>query len=131
MKDFDIARDERSAQDRDFRIGGESFRMKSAVRPEAMIGYEGLTGETSALDALRVVDDMVISFLEGADAEARYRKLRERDEDPVSMDDLNALVEWLVTEQTGRPTQVPSPSSGGHESTGASSTDGPVLAAVT
>lgn len=131
MKDFDEARAERTAADRTFKLGGEVFVMKAAVRPEVMVGYESMNPDTPALEALGIIDDMVVSFLEGDTAEGRYRAIRARDDDPISMDDLNALVEWLVAEQTGRPTTAPSASTGGVAPTPDSSTAGPVLVAAT
>lgn len=132
MKDFDEARDERKSADRAFRFGGETFVMKATVRPEVMVGYESINTDTDALVALSIIDDMVISFIEGGeDAERRYRAVRAREEDAISMDDLNALVEWLISEQTGRPTSAPSASSGGRTTTEDSSTDGPALAVAT
>ena len=51
-------------------------------------------------------------FLVPEDQE-RWTNLREREENPVTIVQLNAILEWLVGEQTERPTQTPSPSGSG------------------
>lgn len=132
MKNFDEARAARTAEDRTFQIGGEEFTMKASVRPEALADYERLGTDTEAEAALAVIDAMVVSFIEGGKlAEARYRKVRAREEDAISMEDLSSLVEWLIEEQTRRPTSASSASSDGRKPTADSLTDGAALAAVT
>lgn len=115
MKDFDAQRKARAEADRTFQIGGEVFKMKVGVRPEALAEYEKLDTETAAADTLKVIDDLILSFmdLENGD-EARYRSLREREADPLTLRDLTDLVEWLLEEQTGRtPTRQSSRSTPG------------------
>lgn len=132
MQDFDVERSERTAVDRTFKIGGEVFVMKAAVRPETMIGYEAINEDTQPEDVLRIIDDLIVSFIEGGeDAAQRYRDVRAREDDAVSMRDLNALTDWMIGRQTGRPPTPPSSSMGGAETTQDSSTAGPALAAVT
>ncbi len=117
MQDFDVKRAERSAADREFKLGGEVFVRRTGIRPERMTAYEDLTPKASSIDALKVIDDLILSFLE-PDGHDRYRALRERDDDPVTVSDLNDLVRWLISETTGRPTQRLSPSTPGSEPSG-------------
>jgi hypothetical protein len=117
MHDFDRDREQRHSADRQFKIGGEVFTRRPAVRPEAMTAYEDLTPGASASEAVEVIDNLILAFLEPSDHE-RYRALREREEDPLNVTDLNDLVRWLIIETTRRPTQQPSPSTAGSEPTG-------------
>lgn len=127
MKDFDTKRKERSDRDRSFKIGGETFVRRTGLRPEILLPWEKIGDDTPASEVLETIDLLVTDFIEsGDDAVARYKALREREDDPVTLEDLQELVEWLVAEQTGRPTGPPSGStpSGapqGNGSTGASS----------
>jgi hypothetical protein len=139
MKDFDAERrqrDEEGRDDRTFTIGGETFVVKPEVRPEALADYEQMTGSESAHEALRVIDDLVVSFLDDTDddPEGRYRAVRARTEDPIGMATLESLVEWLVETQTNRPTGRPGSSGTGPQRTKGGSTDGsssPVSLAAT
>lgn len=109
MKDFDTKRKERSDRDRSFQIGGETFVRRTGLRPEVLLPWEKIGEDTPASEVLETIDLLVTDFIEpGDDAVARYQALRARDDDPVTLEDLQELVEWLVSEQTGRPTGLPS-----------------------
>jgi len=119
VKDFDEARRRRAEQDREFTIGGERFVMRAGVRPEVLAPYEGLTADTSPTESLQIIDELVMAFVEPTDdAARRWVRLRERDDDPVTLQDLTELVQWLVEGQTGRPTVPPSPSTRSSEISG-------------
>ncbi len=121
MHDFDERREERATADREFKLGGEVFVRRSGIRPERMTDYEDLTPQASSRDALKVIDNLILSFLE-PDGHDRYLKLREREEDPLTVSDLNDLVRWLISETTGRPTRLLSLSTPGPEQSGTPST---------
>lgn len=125
MKDFDVERQFRSDQDRDFKIGGEVFRAKASVRPEVLVPFDEIGEETTSTETLAIIDELVVNMLEpNDDSEARYRALRERADDAVSLDDLQELAKYLVEVQTGgRPTEQPGDSSAGPGNTGTNSTD--------
>ena len=125
MKDFDEARRARAERDRSFKLGGETFVMKTGVRPETLTEYSNLQADAPAEEALKVIDDLIVSLIEDTDdAAERYRAVRANDNDPVTLEDLQALVEWLVEEQTNRrPTRPLSPSSSDSVRTGIPSTD--------
>ena len=121
--DFDIARRERAEEDREFTLGGETFVRKPAVRPEVMIAYEDMTVEHSAAESLKVIDTLILAFLEDVDdAHDRYRALRARDDDAVNVRDLNEVIRWLIMESTKRPTSALSLSTGGRAENGTPST---------
>lgn len=123
MKDFDIQRQERKDADRDFHIGGETFTLKTGVRPEVIAKYEEITGDTPATAVIAAFDTMIIDMIEpDDDAAKRWRDLREREDDPLTLDDIGELVKWAMGEMAGRPTQQSSPSPAGRGRTGTTST---------
>lgn len=111
MKNFDDKRRIRLEADRQFTIGGETFTQKTGLRPEVLLPWENIGADTPASEVLATIDQLVHDFIEPADdAHARWDALRKRDDDPVTLQDLQELVEWLIEEQTGRPTSPPSAS---------------------
>jgi hypothetical protein len=149
VKDFDVERKTREEEGRDartFRLGGETFVVKAAIRPEALTEYENLTGDASASDTLGIIDRLILAFIEPGDLvddphigeqtpdddgtpamigerHLAYRQVRERDADPLGLPDLESLVEWLIETQTERPTGPPSSSGASRRATGNGSTD--------
>ena len=112
MKNFD----EMKATDREFTVAGETFHWRD-VRPEVLTAFEpSENGGGDANAAWRLMDDQILLFLE-ADELDKWRQLRERDENPVTIAQLNAILLWLMEEQTGRPTEQPSPSAPGRGKT--------------
>jgi len=118
MQDFDLGRQ----QEREFRIAGETFRCAGGVRPEELLEWVEVRPDTAPVDALAATDRLIVSFLHGDEID-RWKALRERDTDPITMRDLNELAKWLVANETGRPTEAPSDSSNGRASTGTPSTE--------
>jgi hypothetical protein len=127
VQNFDTARHERAeaarAAPRTFIIGGETFIRKPDVRPEVLTSWEAVTAETPASETLQIVDDLIGEFVTG-DGASRWRKLRARYDDPITLADMMEVVMWLVQEETTFPTSEPSPSADGSENppTGESST---------
>ncbi len=149
MKDFDLerkTRDEEGRDDRTFRLGGETFVVKAAIRPEALTEYENLTGDASATDTLAIIDRLIQAFIEPGDLvdnpyideqheddgqpaqigerHLAYRQVRAVDDNPIGLPDLEALVEWLIETQTQRPTGPPSSSGASRRGTRNGSTEG-------
>lgn len=120
MKDFDATRKtrRRSEEERTFQLAGEVFVLKPAVHPEALETYDSITEETGIGETMRIVDELILSMIEsGDDSEARYRMIRANTDDPVTIEDLQDLVQWMVEVQTARPTGQPGVSSPGQSST--------------
>lgn len=115
MKDFDTRRKERAERDRGFTLGGESFVMKAGVRPEVLAAYEAIDVAATPEAKLAQMDGMVLDFLETEDgaAEERWRKVRSIEENPVTLQDIQDVIEWMIEAQTGRPTGQPSASTDG------------------
>jgi hypothetical protein len=127
MHDFDEARLARYEEDRKFKLGGEIFTHRPAVRPELMAAYEDLGTTATAHEALQVLDDLIVAWIDPTDdpdAVERYHALRAREEDPIGGSDLSQLVSWLYRQSTRRPTSAPTSSEDGRVTTGTNSTDG-------
>lgn len=121
MKNFDEQRALRVQEDRGFQIGGEQFIRRASVRPEATEPWENVNLETSHRDTLASLDETVTNLIEPGEkneAHKRWMKLRTREEDAITLGDLLELMQWLVAEQTGRPTEPPSNFSDEPEETG-------------
>jgi hypothetical protein len=111
--------DELLSKDHKFTVRGETFAYKD-VRPEILTTFE-TNGKNE--DVWAGYDAQILLFLEEEDHE-RWRVLRAREKDPVTIEQITAILTWLMEEQTGRPTQTPSPSASGRGRTAASSTAG-------
>jgi hypothetical protein len=129
-------RAQRPEEERTFVIGGETFVYRPSVPPEGYKRWSAMTGGEFILrdaqgkpvldpasntpistltedDALAILDETVISFLEPQYEEA-WRRVRAADApNPLTLDDIRALIRWLFEEQTGRPTGRSSDSSNG------------------
>jgi hypothetical protein len=137
-KDFDEARAERFARPRTFKMGGKIFTVKVGFRPEVFAEYmdpyyEAIFGPTTkGSELVEIWDETILHFLDDEDGSpARWRELRERhtdtpesgEEADVTSGDMWDLIQWIVEMQTNRrPTQAPSSSGNGRETTGRRST---------
>jgi len=126
MYDFDEDRSARFEADRRFKIGGEVFQHRPGVRPETMAAWEEIGRETSASEAIKITDALMLAWIDTtADPTAhdRYKALRERENDPISGSDLSHVIMWLYRQSSRRPTVAPASSSDGRETTGTTSTE--------
>lgn len=117
MKDFDIARSQRSirpAAERTFKLGGEIFVRRASVPAEVMVRLDEINSGTSAGKVITVISDVIGEMCE-AGAIEKWAALRARkaDEDPLTMPDCIAVLNWLIEEETAIPTSEPSPSGDG------------------
>lgn len=112
--------DDLISQERTFVVRGETFTWQD-VRPEVLTAF---TPETevnpedpeSNVGVWKQLDEQIALFLVPEDRE-RWAKLRAREENPVTIIQLNEILTWLVGEQTERPSQTPSPSGRGRGKT--------------
>lgn len=108
--------DDLISQERTFVVRGETFTWQD-VRPEVLTAFQPETEvdpekpETN-VDIWKQLDEQISLFLVPEDRE-RWAKLRAREENPVTIIQLNEILTWLVGEQTERPSQTPSPSGPG------------------
>lgn len=114
--------DELLSVDRTFTVRGQTFTW-TEVRPEVLSAMgrslaSQSEGEDSEDDeaAWKAIDDQIKMFLIDEDRE-RWDTLRARDEEPVTIKQVNAILQYLVEEQTDRPTEMPSPSVSGRGKT--------------
>ncbi len=128
VKNFDLERAKRASQNRQFKIGGVTLTRRASVRPEAMMEWEAVTPLTPPADVIAAIDNTIVAMVENGGHKA-WKALRAREDDAVTLGDMLEVMQWLVEEQSGRPTLPPSPSStepvsSGTTSTGASSSRG-------
>lgn len=125
MKDFDEARAEREKAERTFKLGGETFVHRVAVAPEKILRWNQASfGEIEMDEAkwIELYDETVLALIEPGQEE-KWAKVRDQDaEHPIGMASLNAVIEWLFVEVSGRPTGPPSDSSDSRGGTGTTST---------
>lgn len=131
MKNFDKEwEDRRAVEARTFQIGGETFVLKKAVKPELFDEMQDVPDGASIAQTYGIIDEQFKSMIEDGDGEAgtRYDALREKP-DELGVRDLREVIDWMVEELTGRPptSQPDSPPSRGRtatRSTGGSSSRG-------
>ena len=115
MKDFN----ELLAAEREFRVQDQTFKWRD-VRPEVLTEFEADANGDDPNAVWSLMDRQILLFLTPEDQE-RWKELRAREEAPVTIGQMNAVLTWLMEEQTGRPTEQPSPSAPGRGKTAASS----------
>jgi hypothetical protein len=117
MRNFDEAREEREKRDRSFVIGGETFTYRAGIAPEAFIRYNEMDTDTPEQDAIAIIDEAVVAFLEPGQDDL-WRKVRDpQARHPLNIGDMRDLLSWLFEEQTNRPLSPGSDSSAGSEQT--------------
>lgn len=132
MHDFDT---ERAAgyydeKERQFKLAGETFTIRRAVRPEAIDPWldfiRRLAAEepTTPVEQRAAMDDTITRMLEPASAK-KWRQVRERDDDPVTGADLFPVAAFCVQIAGGRPLAPSSDSGDGSQTAtaGTPSTD--------
>lgn len=138
-RDFDEDRAERLARPRTFKMGGEIFTIKTAMRPETFADYTEdyyrvtFDPKVRGREVVKVFDETIERFLDSADdSPERWRALRERHNDKpesgeeadVTSGDMHEILMWVFELQTNRrPTRAPSSSGNGRETTGRRSTE--------
>lgn len=115
MKDFN----ELLAQEREFRVQDEVFAWKD-VRPEVLSAFDVNVNGDDPNAVWDLMDRQIVLFL-APEEQKRWKELRKREDSPVTIGQMNAVLTWLMEEQTGRPTEQPSPSAPGPGKTVASS----------
>ncbi len=118
MKDFDAEYGD--AGDQGFTVKGESFRVNPGVHPSVIQAYEEAEFSTRA-DVLRAMDVAIGAFLADDDARARWKALRERKDDPVTLGHMRAIMSYLYEVESELPTTARASLSGGRSRRDASS----------
>lgn len=110
--------DELLSDDKTFEVRGITFHFKD-VRPEVITSLREVNAENPN-DIWEAQDEQILQFLAVEDHDA-WKELRARTDDPVTVRQFNAILEYLVETQADRPTQTPSPSPTGPGRTARSS----------
>jgi hypothetical protein len=119
VRDFDIDRATREDSDRQFRIGGEDFTFRAYVHPEDLVRIQNAVTDG---DFLGVTDEIFPTSLLEAGQEKKWAKVRSRqNEKPLSVTDIVAVINYIATVATGRPTEQSSDSSATSSPTGTAS----------
>lgn len=115
--------DEILSKDRSFTVKGETFHYVD-LSPEQLFSEVDIkeNGDDGLL-VWKLTDAQIMRYLPEEEHE-RWKALRARETDPATIKQLNAIVEWLWEEATGRPLTRPEPSEAGPGKTARSSTAG-------
>lgn len=100
-------------KDQSFTVRGEKFTYQD-VKPEILTAFEVNTnGKKEDEDTVWEVLDAQIMLFILPEQHDRWKELRAREKDPVTIHQLTEILKWLMEVQTGRPTIPPSPSASG------------------
>lgn len=110
MKDLDAEYGE--PVDQGFTVKGEQFRVNPGVHPSVLLNYEE-SDFLGRADLLTAMDTAINSFLVDDDTRDRWKALREREEDPVTVGHLRAIMAYLYEVESDLPTNARASSSGG------------------
>lgn len=127
MKDFDAERAQKHAEraldleERTFLLGGERFTYRTEVSYLVLERISAI-GDDGGSGLIRDLERAVLDLLEPGQ-EDLFLDVVHRDDDPVTLADLNDLAQWLTEAQVNRPTKAPSLSTDGREATGTDSTE--------
>lgn len=133
MKNFDKEWEGRRSEDaRTFTVGGETFVLKKAVKPELFDQMQDVDPDASISETYVLIDNQFKSMIEDGDGEAgaRYDALRAKP-DELGVRDLREVIDWMVEELTGRAPTLPQDSQPSRGRTGTRSTAGSSSRALT
>jgi hypothetical protein len=134
MKDFDALRSEREQRERTFKIAGREFRFRPAVPAEKYSLYLHLADQQSKAnwpeESFEIMNGTILELLEPESRDAWNEVISNHLDHPISLLDMDQIIQHCVAVQTGRPTTPLSPSGtqGGSGST--TSTDASASAAA-
>lgn len=100
-----------------FSLYGETFRCKPSMQGRLLIQFIAESSQDDPSAGARAV----LKFFDQAIVEADHEKFNEMTESAdtiVPMETLTSIMDWLVEQYTGRPTQPPTPSEPGDLITG-------------
>ena len=107
--------------DRSFEVGGETFIRRATIRPETALSYAALfQGELTPEESLKASDDGILALIE-SEGHDRWLALRQREDDAIDNKTIQKVLNWLIAEAAGRPTEAPASSGNGRETTGTGS----------
>jgi hypothetical protein len=100
-----------------FTLYGEVFRCQPALQGRVLIEFIAQSSADDPASGARAVLQFFNAAIVDADHD-RFKTMTESSEHIVTMDTLTEIMDWLVEQYTGRPTEQPSPSQPGESTTG-------------
>lgn len=111
VKDFDTPRKQALAERgaAQFLLGGYTFTIKRKIPPEVLADWARMKDMDDA-NGLAYLDNVMhdVLIMEDHSEYERQRSIREPDEDILDVNDLLAVMEWVLEEVTGRPFELSS-----------------------
>ena len=108
-----------------FTLYGEVFKCQPAIQGRYLLEFISKAGSDDPEESAGAVLGFLQHALSPADRE-RFDALCSSDETVVPLETLASIMEWMVEQYSGRPTEPSSPSGPGDTITGPTSTDEPV-----
>ena len=102
-----------------FDLYDQQFRCQPALQGRVLIEFIAKSASGDPAAGAQAVLDFFDTAVIPADRE-RFKTMLESEEYIVPMDTLTQIMDWMVEEYTGRPTEQPSPSESGQPTTGPS-----------
>lgn len=124
LRDFDRERQQRHAAlpTERFTIAGRTFTIRHSIAPDVFLPWLDMTGD----EDMRTTLDIAWSAIEACIVETDQWRAARDERDPaltIDMDDVLALLPFLLEQVTGRPTAADTSSSDGSATTGTPSTE--------
>lgn len=101
-----------------FQLYGETFRCVPAMQGFAMVKFmvDASAEEDVGANASAIID--ILNYALVASDRERFTAMAESEDRIIPLDTLTEIMDWLVEQYTGRPTQQPVSSPDGGEITG-------------
>lgn len=101
-----------------FNLYGQTFRCKAALQGRTLMEFIALSAdEDNPASGAKAILQFFDTALVNEDRE-RFAQMTTSDDHVVPLETLGSIMEWLVEQYAGRPTQPPSPSEPGPMITG-------------
>lgn len=127
-RDFDASRPAREPVT--FTLRGASYTAAPSAPAQALLDAAAADSATDAADKVAALGKFMDAVLIPESATRFAAGMSDR-ANPIDLEDLAAVVAWLIEVYTARPTEQPSPSPSGPTTAGADSTPGAVSEALT
>jgi hypothetical protein len=112
-----------------FRIGEDIFEAAKECPAGVLLSMAAIAADKDG-NAIAGTMDFLDSVLLPSSREKFAERMRDP-ENPIALNTVTDLVQWLVELYTGRPTELPSPSPAGQPAAGPSSTEPSLATAST
>jgi len=100
-----------------FQLYGETYKCQPAMQGRLLIEFIAQSSVEDPSSSAKAILNFFDSAL-APDDRGRFKELTESEDRVVPMETLTEIMDWLVEQYTGRPTEPSSPSEPGDTSTG-------------